>query len=128
MPTNLRAIGERAKRLREAHKLKQDDVALMLKLNRSTYKEKEDGRTAFSVQQIITLSELYGCSTDHLLKGMEHENQTVCEDLGLTEPAIRWLLMTANDTPEKEAIGELLGTPNGRKLLSALPRILEVFR
>ena len=112
-------IGIRTKELRERHNLTQAEVADALGLQRTAYNEKEGGRTHYNIRQILTLSMLYNVSTDYILMGVDNQNKTLAEDLGLSNNSIKYLTLTANDTPEKRAINTLLYTQEGRRALVA---------
>lgn len=66
MLTNL-TVGERVKRLAQLNGLSQKDVSKKLHVTSGAISQKYKGTINFSIQDLISLSELLGVSVDFLL-------------------------------------------------------------
>lgn len=66
-------IGIRVKELREAKGITQEALAEQLGFTRSAWKAREDGASDFKSGLIVTLSEIFGVSTDYILKGQSEK-------------------------------------------------------
>lgn len=62
-------IANRLRELRKSKKLTQNDVAVYLGVDRSTYAYYENGSTKPSVSTLLRLSSFYGISVDFILSG-----------------------------------------------------------
>ena len=56
---------------RREHKLRQEDVAKFLGINKQTYYLKERGKSVFTIPEAKLLAKLYGCTLDELFGGGE---------------------------------------------------------
>ena len=88
-------IDKLAKRLKEQRKtrgLSQKEVAKILEVSPSIISAYETGERTPSVDNILSLSYLYKCSTDYLLGRINEEPDRIYEDLsGLTKEQVRAL-------------------------------------
>ena len=88
-------IDKLAKRLKEQRKtrgLSQKEVAKILEVSPSIISAYETGERTPSVDNILSLSYLYKCSTDYLLGRINDEPDSIYEDLsGLTKEQVRAL-------------------------------------
>ena len=66
-------IGERLTELRKSRGLSQEELAEQLTLTRQTISKWELGQSSPDIEYVIALCELFGVSTDYLLKGEEPE-------------------------------------------------------
>lgn len=66
-------IGTKIKDARTAAQLTQEQVAEALGISRQTVSNWENGRTYPDIGSVVKLSDLYGVSLDHLLKGKKEE-------------------------------------------------------
>lgn len=56
------------KRLREKHKMTQEDLAKRLNVSRTAVTKWETGECWPSIDRLLTLSNVFGCSVDDLLR------------------------------------------------------------
>ena len=56
---------------RRESKLRQEDVAKILGINKQTYYLKERGKSVFTIPEAKLLAKLYGCTLDDLFGGGE---------------------------------------------------------
>lgn len=56
---------------RRENKLRQEDVAKVLGINKQTYYLKENGKSVFTIPEAKLLARLYGCTLDELFGGGE---------------------------------------------------------
>jgi transcriptional regulator with XRE-family HTH domain len=73
------SIGNRIKELRKKSGLNQTELGEKLGLKTSTVSAMEVDRSSLTDETIIKLSEIFGVSTDYLLKGIETE-RTISEN------------------------------------------------
>ncbi|MBO4838083.1 MAG: helix-turn-helix domain-containing protein [Lachnospiraceae bacterium] len=66
-------IGERLTELRKSRGLSQEELAEQLTLTRQTISKWELGQSSPDIEYVIALCDLFGVSTDYLLKGEEPE-------------------------------------------------------
>lgn len=57
----------RPREVRESHGYRQDDVADVIGVSRSTYSLMEAGKRGISTDKLIKLADFYKCTTDELL-------------------------------------------------------------
>lgn len=93
-------FGDRIKRLRENKKLKQEQVALALRVNRKAISHYENNLREPSFETLIKMAELYRVSTDYLL-GME--NTFIINAAGLSEKEFSLLSELVADITEKNS-------------------------
>jgi len=91
-------FGERIRRLRRDHKLKQEQVAAVLNVNRKAISHYENDVREPSFESLVRLAELYHVSTDYLL-GL-HAIHAI-EVSGLTEREIILMKELVSDLTEK---------------------------
>lgn len=58
------------KELRKESKLTQKEVAEKMGMNYFTYRNKERGEKRFNLEEILKLSEIFGLSTDIIIKSI----------------------------------------------------------
>ena len=75
-----KTIGARLRDIRIKHNMSQEEVANKISLSTSFYSHIECGSNAPSIQTLINLSKLYGCSCDYLILGTESK-ETLNEQL-----------------------------------------------
>ena len=92
------SFGERIRRLRKERKLKQEQVALALQVNRKAVSHYENDIREPSFASLIKLSELFHVSSDYLL-GIRTEH--VIEVSGLTEKEIVLIRELVTEMEEK---------------------------
>lgn len=74
-------IGGRIRELRAAHAMSQDDLAARVYVSRQTISSWENSKTYPDVQSILLLSQVFGTSTDDLIKGdVETMTKTIDKD------------------------------------------------
>lgn len=71
MDISNKAIGARLRAIRLKHKMTQEEVAAQISLSTSYYSHIECGDHSPSIQTLVTLSKIYGCSCDYLILGTE---------------------------------------------------------
>lgn len=75
-------IGSRIRELRARDKMSQDDLAARAYVSRQTISSWENGRTYPDVQSVLLISEIFGVSTDSLIKGdVETMTKTIDRDV-----------------------------------------------
>lgn len=89
--SNIKTVGNRIKESREDIDLTQEKLAEMVNQRRDTVAKWESGSRTPSIYDICALASALGVSTDYLLLGGRHENQTVAVELGLSDNAINRL-------------------------------------
>lgn len=62
-----KAISYRLRMLRKMEGLTQEDIALILNINRSTYSYWESGKTKPSINKLIQISKLYNVTIDYIV-------------------------------------------------------------
>jgi len=70
----------RIRDLREDHDFNQEKIAELLGCKQSTYSDYETGRCDISTQRLITLSEIYGVSTDYILGVTDNPQKSVATE------------------------------------------------
>lgn len=70
-------IGERIFQLRNENNLSQEQMAERLDISRQAISKWESGQSTPELDKIIQLSELFGITTDYLLKGKETQNNNL---------------------------------------------------
>lgn len=93
-------FGDRIKRLRENKNLKQEQVALALRVNRKAISHYENNLREPSFETLIKMAELYRVSTDYLL-GME--TTCIINAAGLSEKEFSLLSELVADIIEKNS-------------------------
>lgn len=95
-------IGRRIRELRAKDGLSQDDLAARVYVSRQTISSWENARTYPDVQSILLLSQIFGTSTDDLIKGdVETMTRTIEDDartlrnLGLVMTGFLLLMVAA---------------------------------
>ena len=78
---NISEAAERMRKLRELKKLKQNEVAALLGIDRKSLGAIEHGRKGCSVDTFIGMSELYDVSLDYLIKGKDTDGKVLTEHL-----------------------------------------------
>lgn len=63
----LRILGERLRLLRKEKRMRQVDVAELLKITQAHYQRVEKGKINISALTLCTLADYFGVSTDYLL-------------------------------------------------------------
>lgn len=76
-------IGHRLKALRKERKLLQVDMAKTLGISQSTYCAYEADREP-PLSVIVKLAEIFGTTTDYLLTGVEAEQKSIHQEIGLS--------------------------------------------
>lgn len=75
-------IGRRIRELRARDGLSQDDLAARVYVSRQTISSWENAKTYPDVQSILLLSQIFGTSTDDLIKGdVETMTKTIDKDV-----------------------------------------------
>jgi len=72
--TSRKAIGQRIRQQRKALHLTQEAAAEQLGISVKHFSEAERGIAGLSVENLAKLSDLLGCSLDHLVKGAQPED------------------------------------------------------
>ena len=72
-------IGERLTELRKSRGLSQEELAEQLTLTRQTISKWELGQSSPDIEYVIALCDLFGVSTDYLLKGEAPEKKAAPE-------------------------------------------------
>ena len=80
-------FGDRIRRLREERKLKQDQVAKMLCINRKAISHYENNLREPSFEMLVKMAELYHVSTDYLL-GIEKQYVVDVSQLSTREDSL----------------------------------------
>lgn len=70
MIVNLQDVGKKLKELRKEQNLTQQDVADILKIDRSNYSKYELGKLELNLTMLATLAKLFNVSADYIL-GLE---------------------------------------------------------
>lgn len=70
MIVNLQDVGKKLKELRKEQNLTQQDVADILKIDRSNYSKYELGKLELNLTMLATLTKLFNVSADYIL-GLE---------------------------------------------------------
>lgn len=91
-------FGERIRRLRRYYKLRQEQVAAVLNVNRKAVSHYENDVREPSFESLVRMAELYHVSTDYLLGLQVIE---VIEVSGLTEKEISLMKELVSDLTEK---------------------------
>lgn len=84
-------IGARIRELREKHGMTQTELAEKLFISRETVNMWERGARDIKSGTIVALAETLETTCDYLLRGIDTENISICEELGLTNSALRYL-------------------------------------
>lgn len=90
-------IGKRLSRLRRSYKdasgkkLSQESLAKKLGFSREQIAKFESGRQSLAPDQISSISQFFGITTDQLITGIKSENQAVANELGLNNDSIEFL-------------------------------------
>ena len=80
-------IGERLTELRRSRGLSQEELAAQLTLTRQTISKWELGQSSPDIEYVIALCDLFGVSTDYLLKGEVPEKKAEPEQEVHSRPA-----------------------------------------
>ena len=68
-------LGDRLKKLREARKLTQDQVAQFLEISRGTYAHYEINKRKPDYDMLIRIADFFKVTTDYLLRGNDPKEQ-----------------------------------------------------
>ena len=85
---NSRAMGHRIRTKREAMGFKQEEIALLLGVGRSTYNTIESGKRPLKDDEIVKIAAILQTSCDYILTGTETANLDICEVLNLSNQAV----------------------------------------
>ena len=77
----MESLGKRLRKLRVDKGLKASQVALLLNVPTSTYRDWENG-VAIRGEPYVALAEIFGCSLHHLLTGEEVKRSEVWQTFG----------------------------------------------
>ena len=86
-------ICDRIKQLRIDHGEKQETVAKVLGVARTTYSKLENGTNKFNIDMIVRLADHFGVDCDYILRGYLSEHRDTCQLTGLSEKAIEHLMV-----------------------------------
>ena len=66
---------ENLRKIREERGISEEQIAELLGRSRRSYRNIEKGKSELIIQELITLAEFYGVTSDHLL-GLDQESQS----------------------------------------------------
>ena len=95
------SIGERIKALRKDKGWGQALLAEKMNVVQSLVAKVEGGKRNLTVEETIRLAEIFGTSTDYILRGIKPDFVNVASDLGLSETAIENLRNVQSLVQEK---------------------------
>ena len=118
-------VGPRVREQREKRGWSQDDLAKKLFIARNTLGMKESGQRAFTPEELIQLSDIFGITVDEMLTGVKTKSWNTKKDLGLNDEAINALrFFTKKYPPEyQEYLNKALSSPC---ILEALAQFMSV--
>lgn len=93
-------VGGRVVALRADKGLTQETLAEKLGMSRSALNLKEHGDRAFSLDEIIHLSDLFGITIDEMIRGVKTDNVDIHRETGLTDKAIESLKGFSTEEPD----------------------------
>ncbi len=98
--TNWPGVGGRVVALRTKSGLTQEALAEKLGMSRSALNLKEHGDRAFSLDEIIQLSDLFDITIDEMIRGVKTANVDIHRETGLSDNAIEALKGFSCERPE----------------------------
>lgn len=116
-------LNEKLKRLRSEKNMTQNDVAKILKVDRSTYAKYETGDSSPDYEKLLTLSRIFNCSTDYLLG----RDITKKPELSPHYDEVEELLETLHKRPEMKALFSLTKKATKEDIERAM-KIIEMFK
>ncbi len=119
----LEDIGKRLKELRESKHVKQEELAALLKVPRTTIAKWETGRQDFKTETIVFLADYFGVSADFLLLGVSAENKEVHDVIRLDDMALAGLSEYA-DKESEVLLNRLLADKEFYSLLAELKHLM----
>ncbi len=112
------AIGGRVRAMRKSKGWITQKLADEIHITRSNLCSKESGTWAFSTEEIVRLSEVFGVTTDYILTGIRAENRPAAAALGLSDAALQAL--RSRDPDLMNILDYMLSRKAGRDILSVL--------
>lgn len=88
---NRKEMSFRLGNLRVEKGISQDDVAEALDVSRETYTQIEGGKRKLKDHEIVLLANLFGVTTDFILRGVESGNVSISDATGLGNSSIAYL-------------------------------------
>lgn len=82
-------VGPRVRAQREKRGWSQEELAQELHIERNTLGMKECGKRAFTPEELLRLSDIFGITVDEMLTGIKTKSWSVNRDLGLNDESIR---------------------------------------
>ena len=104
------SIGGRIKALRAGKRWTQEMLAEKLNVTQSLVAKIETDRRRLATEEVIRLAEIYGASTDYILRGVSPEYVNVERDSGLSEGSVKRLREITQKTTAKELPGFIEAT------------------
>ena len=118
-------VGARVRKFREEKGWSQEELAKKLFIERNTLSTKESGKSNFTPEELLQLSDIFGVTVDLLLTGIRTKSWDVHRDLGLDDKAIEALRFFANKFPP-EYHGYLNKALSSPSVLEALAQFMSV--
>ncbi len=120
--TNWPGVGGRVVSLRTAKGLTQEVLAEKLGMSRSALNLKEHGDRAFSLDEIIQLSDLFDVTVDEMIRGVKTANVDIHRATGLSDGPIEAL--KGFSTERKELTDSLCKALSSFGVLDAMARYM----
>lgn len=86
-----KAMSARLGKIRVERGLSQDSVAETLDLSREIYTQIEGGKRKLKDYEILQLANVFGVTTDYILRGVESENVSISDATGLGNASVSYL-------------------------------------
>ena len=119
---NWPGVGGRVVALRAKRGLTQEALAEKLGVSRSALNMKEHGDRAFSLDEMILLSDLFDITIDEMIRGVKTANVDIHRETGLTDDAIETL--KGFSTEEPDLMGPLCRALSSHSVLDAMSRYM----
>lgn len=118
-------VGPRVREQREKRGWSQDDLSKKLHIERNTLGMKECGKRAFTPEELIELSDIFGITVDEMLTGVKTRSWHIHKDLGLNDDAVEAFRFFAKKYPPEyqEYLNKALSSPC---ILEALAQFMSV--
>ena len=119
---NWPGVGGRVVALRTQAGLTQEALAEQMGISRSALNLKEHGDRAFSLEEIIQLSDLFDITIDEMIRGVKTANVDIHRETGLTDEAIE--VLKGFSVEEQELMAPLCRALSSFSVLDALGRYM----
>ena len=120
--TNWPGVGGRVVALRTKSGLTQEALAEKLGISRSALNLKEHGDRAFSLEEMIQLSDQFDITIDEMIRGVKTANVDIHRETGLTDEAIE--VLKGFSVEEPDLMDPLCKALSSYSVLDALARYM----